>query len=53
MRWEHYHCPKGCEKPQPFWKGGLLVCGRCWFVEGQAVPVVPCTEDLCDAETHT
>jgi hypothetical protein len=55
---DHYHCPLGCEHPQPFVlrrprSGGksqhrvVLLCGRCWFVDGVATVVVPCTPEIC------
>jgi hypothetical protein len=44
----HAHCPDGCEKPQPFVRDGVLVCGRCAFKYGELVPMVPCTPDVCD-----
>ncbi len=40
----HAHCPWACDHPQPFISGGKLFCGRCWFVEGVAVEMVPCGE---------
>ena len=44
---DHYHCPHGCEHPQPFIVGELLLCGRCYFVEDCLTVMVPCVPDLC------
>lgn len=45
---EHYHCPYGCEHPQPFLLAdGRLLCGRCWFVDEIETEMVLCTPELC------
>jgi hypothetical protein len=44
---EHFHCPQGCEHPQPFIAGELLLCGRCYFVHDELTPMEPCTPELC------
>lgn len=45
----HFHCPDGCEHPQPFMDDeGDYLCGRCFFVYGRMTPMVPCTPDICD-----
>jgi hypothetical protein len=44
----HGHCPDGCEHPQPFMRGGLLLCGRCWFKYGEETEMVPCDETICE-----
>jgi hypothetical protein len=46
----HYHCPDGCEKPQPQEYLGILVCGRCLHKYNEALPVVPCTPQICPNE---
>ena len=43
----HFHCPDGCEHPQPFVSDGRLLCGRCWFVVGVVTECVPCDDDVC------
>jgi len=44
----HYHCPHGCEHPQPFVhpRHGLI-CGRCWFIEARVARVYLCTPERC------
>jgi hypothetical protein len=44
---DHYHCPLGCEHPQPFIVGELLLCGRCYFKHDDLTPMAPCTPALC------
>jgi hypothetical protein len=45
----HYHCPGGCEKPQPFkLEGTGYYCGRCWHEGRGLVEVFLCTEETCD-----
>lgn len=44
---DHLHCPEGCEHPQPFTIGELTLCGRCFFVDDELTPMVPCTEEIC------
>ncbi len=44
---DHYHCPLGCEHPQPFLEGEILFCGRCWFVVGRPTVMVLCDEAIC------
>ena len=44
---DHHHCPHECEHPQPFKRGGRLLCGRCWFVDGIETDVVLCTPATC------
>jgi hypothetical protein len=43
----HVHCPRGCEHPQPFFRGGKRLCGRCWFIDGVVTEVVPCAPPYC------
>lgn len=43
----HAHCPYECEHPQPFVLDGVLVCGRCAFVDDTITPMVPCTPETC------
>lgn len=44
----HAHCPYGCQHPQPFMHNGALVCGRCWFKDGERTLMDPCTLEVCD-----
>jgi hypothetical protein len=44
----HYHCPEECEHPQPFILGELLLCGRCWFRDGELTPMVECSPEVCE-----
>jgi len=44
----HAHCPNDCEHPQPFMFEGELVCGRCYFVHGKTVMMLPCTPEVCE-----
>lgn len=44
---EHGHCPDGCEHPQPCLADGVVVCGRCLIMFGEAVPLVPCGPEVC------
>jgi hypothetical protein len=50
----HYHCPEGCEKPQPFiaeWLDNKVICGRCWCLDDVATECIPCIdEDNCEGE---
>lgn len=51
-RRDHYHCPLGCEHPQPFLSlDGQLLCGRC-ATEGRLTEVVPCTPETCPEDHH-
>ena len=44
----HAHCPRECEKPQPIIDDqGVAICGRCWCVDGERVPVEPCRPETC------
>jgi hypothetical protein len=46
---EHYHCPEGCENPQPIKQWcGLRLCGRCYFVHGIYTVMFLCTPATCD-----
>lgn len=38
------HCPCDCEHSQPFIDDstGDLICGRCWFLDGERTLMVPC-----------
>jgi hypothetical protein len=49
-RQRHYHCPSGCENPQPFRKHprGWLLCGLCYFFRGQTSRMMLCNPKLCD-----
>ncbi len=52
LTFEHYHCPLGCEKPQPM-KGrdGKIYCGRCWFIYNERITeCFLCTPETCDDE---
>ena len=45
----HYHCPDGCEKPQPVTlDDGKTYCGRCLHKYGDMVEVIPCDSDICE-----
>jgi hypothetical protein len=44
---DHYHCPEGCEHPQPFIVGELLLCGRCYFKHDDLTPMAQCDPELC------
>lgn len=44
---QHAHCPLGCDKPQPFWVDGKMLCGRC-HAYGRVVEVVPCLPTTCE-----
>lgn len=45
----HYHCPKGCEHPQPWLgKDGKRYCGKCAFLYDEAVECELCTPETCD-----
>jgi hypothetical protein len=44
---DHYHCPRGCEHPQPFCAGMLLLCALCFYVDGLVTIMVPCSPELC------
>jgi hypothetical protein len=49
----HAHCPDGCDtgsKSQPFLAGDKLYCGRCYFVAGLVVEMIPCTPEVCRDE---
>jgi hypothetical protein len=45
----HYHCPHGCEKPQParYDGGAQLICGWCWFIAKARSVVFRCTPETC------
>lgn len=45
---DHAHCPHHCEHPQPFLLDGVMVCGRCFFIEKVVTPVEPCNPAICD-----
>lgn len=45
---DHYHCPFGDEHPQPFVAGGLLLCGRCYFVDDVLTIMVECSPEVCE-----
>lgn len=53
MSLPHYHCPDGCENPQPFLavrpgrKRAQRYCGRCFFKFGQWLRVARCTPETC------
>ena len=44
---DHYHCPRGCEHPQPFRADNLLLCGHCWFFRGWWTVMAPCGPEFC------
>ncbi len=45
----HGHCPYECEHPQPFIDlDGRLVCGKCWWDDGDLSVMIPCTPENCD-----
>ena len=45
----HAHCPRGCDKPQPFeTNDGRLLCSRCWVQDDVQSEMIPCTPDICD-----
>lgn len=45
----HYHCPNGCEKPQPCNVVGVgMCCGRCWYEGRGMVKCLNCTPEICD-----
>jgi hypothetical protein len=44
---DHLHCPAGCEHPQPFCCGELILCGLCFYWHDQVTPMEPCTEKNC------
>lgn len=46
----HFHCPYGCERPQPFERDRTLYCGRCWDVDGKMVEVIECADAWCDED---
>jgi hypothetical protein len=48
----HAHCPKGCEKPQPFFDGQKMLCGRCFFKYKEFVEMVPCTPQTCPEDVR-
>ena len=41
----HFHCPEGCEHPQPLVDAfGVVICGRCFVLGGGKESVmIPCT----------
>jgi hypothetical protein len=43
----HAHCPRGCDKPQPAIREGVLYCSRCLVYEGIRSVMVPCTPTIC------
>ena len=45
----HWHCPCGCEHPQPFlFQHELYICGLCWFKDNRYVCLmVYCTPKTC------
>jgi hypothetical protein len=45
---DHYHCPHGCEHPQPFCAGMLILCGLCWFFRDTCTVMEPCTAEFCE-----
>jgi hypothetical protein len=46
----HFHCPEGCEAPQPIRQVcGLRLCGRCYFFEDRMTIMFLCTPEFCDA----
>lgn len=48
---EHYHCPLGCESPQPFVaEDGRRLCGRCAYDDEAETEVVLCTPETCPEE---
>lgn len=48
---EHSHCPKGCEHPQPVKVAdGRTLCMRCLCKFGIESETIPCTAETCDDE---
>ena len=43
----HLHCPEGCEHPQPFEAGQLILCGLCFHVRDLVTPMVDCGPEIC------
>ena len=46
-RQTHGHCPCECEHPQPIWRGGIRLCGVCWYGDGARCQMIPCTPVTC------
>jgi hypothetical protein len=45
----HFHCPHGCENPQPIVQDcGLRLCGRCYFLGNVWTVMFLCTPETCD-----
>jgi hypothetical protein len=45
----HYHCPRGCENPQPYLMGdGRRICQKCLYDVDELVEVVLCDPETCD-----
>jgi hypothetical protein len=46
----HYHCPAGCEHPQPYLDEylGKWLCGLCRFFHNRITEMVVCTPEVCD-----
>lgn len=57
----HYHCPNGCEHPQPIevrvsecdpmivkYGPKYYICGRCFHVYNKEVVCLPCSPEICD-----
>ena len=44
---DHLHCPLGCEHPQPFCVGEMIVCGCCFYVRDRVTAMVPCSPEIC------
>ena len=46
---KHFHCPRLCENPQPIRQScGLMLCGRCWFIDSVYSVMFLCTPEVCD-----
>ena len=44
----HAHCPNDCDHPQPFVDyEGILLCGRCWILNGLRTLMLPCNKETC------
>jgi hypothetical protein len=50
----HFHCPMGCENPQPFTAlDGRRLCGRCDYLYDLETEVVLCTPETCPEDNRT
>ncbi len=51
-KYPHFHCPNGCEKPQPFEFEDRVICGRCLYENNIIIECFLCTPETCNEENN-